>query len=201
MAASILNLRGMEKQQVIDAVVTSLAALAVAAQILLAFLILLALASLVVPSARRALLWLRDSFAGTEIWFAWGIALIATLGSLFFSEYANFLPCRLCWFQRIAMYPLAVILLVGALRRDVRAAVQYAFVFPILGAMVSMYHIWIELHPEAESTSCKVSGSCATKWVDEFGYVTIPTLALTAFAAIGAFLAFAWSRRNDDAAG
>ncbi|MBI5309927.1 MAG: disulfide bond formation protein B [Actinobacteria bacterium] len=164
-------------------------------QVLLALLIVLSLVSLVVPSARNALVWLRDSFTGTELWFAWGIALVATLGSLFFSEFADFVPCRLCWFQRIAMYPLAIVLLVGALRRDVRAAVQYAFVLPILGAMVSIYHIWIELHPEDESAGCKVGGSCATKWIDEFGYVTIPTLALTAFAAIGAFLAFAWSRR------
>ena len=190
----------MEKQKVIDAVVTALAALAVVAQILLVLVILLALASLVVPGARRALVRLRDSIAGTELWLAWGVALIATLGSLWFSEYANYLPCRLCWFQRIAMYPLAIVLLVGALRRDVRAAVQYAFVLPILGAAVSIYHIWIEMHPEDESKGCKISGSCATKWIDEFGYVTIPTLALTAFVAIGALLWFTWSRRDAVAA-
>lgn len=181
----------------VDAVSHGLALLAIFAQALLAFVLVVALAALVWQPARRVLVEVRESLMGGELWIAWAVALVATLGSLFFSEYAHFVPCRLCWFQRIAMYPLAVVLLVGALRRDVRIAVQYAFVLPIVGAAVAIYHVYIELNPGAESASCQAGGvSCATRWIDEYGYVTIPVLALTAFVAILVLLALAWSRRE-----
>lgn len=186
----------MNKRDVTDAVATGLAAGAVFLQILVAIVVLVALAALVFKPARRLLVEMRETLLGTELWIAWGIALIAVLGSLFFSEYADFVACRLCWYQRIFMYPLAFLLLVGALRKDVRTAVQYTFLLPIIGAGVSIYHLYIEHNPDAESAGCKIGGgSCATKWIDEFGYITIPTLALTAFAAIGVLLAFVWSRR------
>ena len=107
------------------------------------------------------------------------IALAALLGSLFFSEYSSFIPCRLCWFQRIAMYPLVIILFVGAIRRD-RNAVYYAITFPIAGLIVGGYHKYIEIHPEAELAGCKIGAPCSTKWIDKFGYVTIPVLAMSA---------------------
>ncbi|MSW95180.1 MAG: disulfide bond formation protein B [Actinobacteria bacterium] len=132
------------------------------------------------------------------MWLAWVVAACATLGSLFFSEISGFVPCRLCWLQRIAMYPLFVILLVAALRRSTREAFQYAAIFPIVGAAVAIYHLYIEAHPEKETAGCRLSapGGCAVKWINEFGYLTIPTLALTAFAAIFALLALGWSRRE-----
>lgn len=186
----------MEKQDVVDAVVTGFAALAVLLQVLVVAIVLLALLSLVFRPARRLLVEIRETMLGYELWIAFGVAFAATAGSLFFSEYADFFPCRLCWFQRIFMYPLAIVLLVGALRKDTRAAVQYAFLMPIIGAGFSLYHLYIEANPEQESAGCKVGGGgCSTKWIDEFGYITIPMLALTAFAAIGVLLAFVWSRR------
>ena len=130
------------------------------------------------------------------MWGAWAFAAVASLGSLFFSEYADFVPCRLCWFQRIAMYPLAVILLIAAVRRDRRGAALYGLPLAVAGAGVSIYHKYIEIHPEAESAGCKIGAPCSVKWIEEFGYVTIPVLALTAFAAIGAFLALALARRD-----
>ncbi|MSW83431.1 MAG: disulfide bond formation protein B [Actinobacteria bacterium] len=144
---------------------------------------------------------MRDALAGKELWLAWAVAAFATLGSLFFSEISDFVPCRLCWFQRIAMYPLFVILLVAALRRSTREAFQYAIVFPIVGAGVSIYHLYIEANPDKESAGCRLSapGGCAVKWIDEFGYITIPALALTAYAAIIALLVLGWSRRGDQA--
>ena len=184
----------MSKADVTDAVSAALAGLAIALQVLLAILIVLALLALVLPPARRPLRAIADTIGGGEIWLAWIVALAATLGSLFFSEIADFIPCRLCWFQRIAMYPLAVILLIGALRRDVRGIALYALPFPIVGGLVAAYHIYIENHPEAETAACTVGAPCATKWINEFGYVTIPTLAITAFAAILALLIFALRR-------
>src|SRR3954449_3294771 len=92
-----------------DAVATGLAALAILLQVLLVGLALLGLAALVSRPARRALVEVRETLLGGELWIAWAIALTATLGSLYFSEIAHFEPCRLCWFQRICMYPLAVV--------------------------------------------------------------------------------------------
>lgn len=184
----------MDKSNATEAVSTGLAALAVVVQAALAALILLALAALVSERARGWLRELRATVAGTELWLAWAIAAVATAGSLFFSEYSDFVPCRLCWFQRIAMYPLAVVLLTAAIRRDNRGGPLYALPLPILGALVSIYHIYIEINPEAETASCKVSAPCSVKWIDELGYVTLPVLALTAFAAIIALLLMARGR-------
>ena len=182
----------MSKPDVIDATSKALAMLAIALQVLVLLALLLGVAALVSPGARRLLVGIRDTFAGTELWFAFAIALGAVLGSLFFSEYASFIPCRLCWFQRIARYPLAIILLIGAIRRD-RAAYLYALPFPVLGLLVGAYHKYIEINPDAESAGCKVGAPCATKWIEELGYVTIPVLAMSAFAAILVLLLFARS--------
>jgi disulfide bond formation protein DsbB len=186
----------VNRAEVTDAVAVGLAALAVVVQAALAALLLLALAAAVSERARGWLRELRATLAGVELWVAWGVAAVATAGSLFFSEYSDFVPCRLCWFQRIAMYPLAVLLLIAAIRRDRRGGALYALPFPIVGAAVAIYHVYIERNPEAESASCKVSAPCSLKWIEELGYVTLPVLALTAFAAILSLLLMARTRHD-----
>jgi len=179
-----------------NAVSTGLAALAVLVQVLLALIAVIALASLVFVPARRLLVEIRDTLLGGELWAAWGFAIVATLGSLYFSQVANFIPCELCWFQRIAMYPMVIILFVAAYRGDIRVGVSYAFLFPIVGILISAYHIYIEENPSAAPKACSVGGaSCTIKWIDKFGYITIPVLAATSFAAIIVLLAMVWSRR------
>jgi disulfide bond formation protein DsbB len=185
------------EQELTDAVAIALAALAVVVQAALAALVALAVAALVSAGARRWLAELRATVAGAELWAAWSVALVATLGSLFFSEVSDFTPCRLCWFQRIAMYPLAVLLLIAAVRRDFRGGALYALAFPIAGGLVSVWHIYIEINPDAEPSSCRVAAPCSLEWIEEIGYVTIPVLALTAFAAILALLLMARSRPID----
>jgi disulfide bond formation protein DsbB len=189
----------MASRGLTNAVATGLATLAVLVQAALVMIALLAIVSLFSTRARRILIELRETLLGGELWAAWTVALVSMLGSLYFSQVANFIPCELCWFQRIAMYPLVVILLVAALRGDVRVGVQYAFVLPLVGILVAAYHIYIEINPSAEISACKVGGtSCATEWIKKFGYVTIPVLAITAFVAILTLLAIAWSRRAED---
>lgn len=182
----------MSKQDLTDAVAKSAATLAILLQVIVLLVVLLGIAALFSTSARRALAALRDTFAGSELWIAFAIALAATAGSLFFSEYSSFIPCRLCWLQRIAMYPLVIILLVGAIRRD-RGAAYYALAFPVIGLIIGGYHKYIEIHPEDELAGCKIGAPCSTKWIEEFGWVTIPVLAMSAFAAILTLLLFAWS--------
>ena len=189
----------MNGNELTDIVRPALAALAVFAQALLIMLLLLALLALVWSPARRLLAGLRDLLGGNALWLAWGVAAIAVAGSLFFSEVSHFVPCRLCWFQRVCMYPLAVLLLVGAVRKEARVTFWYAFAFPLIGGAVSLYHLYIEAHPEAESAGCKVGVPCSMKWIDEFGYVTIPMLALTAFVTIFVLLVLARSAGAADA--
>jgi disulfide bond formation protein DsbB len=186
----------MSTRDLTDALSTGLAAIAIVLQVVLALLLLLALAALVFAPARRLLAEIRATLLGSELWLAWVVALVATFGSLWYSEIADFVPCRLCWMQRIAMYPMAAILLVAAIRRDLRGGVLYAAIFPVAGSIIAAYHLYIEANPDKESAACKVSAPCSTKWIDEFGYVTMPMLAITAFLTIAALLLFAWSRRE-----
>jgi disulfide bond formation protein DsbB len=110
------------------------------------------------------------------------IAFGATAGSLFFSEVANYTPCVLCWYQRIAMYPLVIICGVAAWRRDAHV---FKTVLPLgaIGAGISIWHIMIERRP-ALGGMCDPAAPCALKWINEFGFLTMPTMALIAFVAI-----------------
>ena len=180
-------------------VIVSLAVLGILGQLLVAVLVAAALLSLV--GVRRPLELIRTSIWGYELWLAFLVAALATAGSLFFSEIADFIPCELCWYQRIFMYPLAVTTLVAALFNDHRAA-RYLLPLPVLGAGVSIYHLLVENGLVEQTQACLVSapGGCATKWVDEFGYVTIPTLALTGFALVFAFLVLSLVDPDEEAA-
>jgi disulfide bond formation protein DsbB len=94
----------------------------------------------------------------------------------------------MCWFQRICMYPLSILTLFLAYHRDHRTA-RYLLPFPVIGAGASIYHILIENHVVATPAACEVGAGCTVKWIDYFGYMTIPTLALTAFVLLIIFLA------------
>jgi disulfide bond formation protein DsbB len=126
-----------------------------------------------------------------ELWLAFLVAAVATGGSLFFSEVAHFVPCELCWFQRICMYPLSITTLLMALADDRRAA-RYLLPLPLVGAGLSTYHLLVENGVVKQEQACLFSapGGCATKWINEFGFVTIPTLALTGFVLVFAALLF-----------
>jgi disulfide bond formation protein DsbB len=168
-------------------VIVTLAALGVAGQVLAALLLLVGIGWLV--GLRGMGEGLRRTLEGYELWLVFLVASIATGGSLFFSEIAGFVPCELCWFQRICMYPLSIVSLLAALANDRRVA-RYLLPLPLVGAGVSVYHLLVENGVVAQAQTCLISapGGCATKWIEEFGYVTIPVLALTGFALCFAFL-------------
>lgn len=132
--------------------------------------------------------WLRDAVAGLGTTFAAAVAIVATLGSLWFSEGAGFPPCDLCWYQRITMYPLAVLLPVAAWRRDDGFRL-YAFVLAGVGIAVSAWHNLIETNPDLSSSGCDPSNPCTLRWVEGLGFWTIPRMAFVAFALIIALLA------------
>jgi disulfide bond formation protein DsbB len=123
------------------------------------------------------------TISDSAVWLAWLVALGSTVGSLYFSEIANFNPCRFCWFQRIAMYPLAVILLVGAVRRD-PAVRWYAVPLAAIGAAISAWHSLIEWRPALDSGECEFQGpSCTFVWFRAFG-LSLANMALIGFLTI-----------------
>ncbi len=163
--------------------IVALAALGVAGQVIaVSYVIVIILAGL---GAGRPFELVRAAIWGYELWAAFLVSAIATGGSLFFSEIAGFVPCELCWYQRICMYPLSIITLLAALANDYRIA-RYLLPLPLVGACVSVYHLLVENSVVGQSSACLVSapGGCATKWINQFGYITIPTLALTAFVLL-----------------
>jgi disulfide bond formation protein DsbB len=121
---------------------------------------------------------------GVRAPLTFAIAAVSTFGSLYFSESAGYVPCRLCWFQRIAMYPIAVIALVALIRRD-RGARWYIVPMAAIGAMISTYHVSIEQGWVNDSESCALFGpSCADVWFESLGFVTLAIMALAGFVSI-----------------
>ncbi|WP_248924816.1 disulfide oxidoreductase [Paenibacillus hamazuiensis] len=123
---------------------------------------------------------------------SWGIALVATLGSLYFSEVMLFAPCKLCWYQRILMYPLVIILGIAAARKESK---MYMYVLPmtIWGAGISAYHYLMQKtswFKEAATTCGPIP--CDVDYIDWFGFVTIPFLALVAFVLISILQILMW---------
>ena len=110
-------------------------------------------------------------------------AVVAMLGSLYFSEVAGFVPCTLCWYQRILMYPLSLIILVGILKRD-EYLPQYVLPFAIIGGVVSLYHYMLQWGVFSKSAACATGVPCSVRYINWGGFVTIPFLALSAFVII-----------------
>jgi disulfide bond formation protein DsbB len=122
-----------------------------------------------------------------RLWLAWVVAATCMLGSLYFSEVANYLPCTLCWYQRIAMYPLAVILLVAAVRRD-EGVRWYALPLAAIGAVIALYHYLLERFPDLDAGVCNATIPCEFVWFERFGFITIPFMALVGFVFVIAAL-------------
>lgn len=127
--------------------------------------------------------------ANGAYWLAWLVAATAMVGSLIYSEVAHFLPCKLCWYQRIAMYPLAVILLVAAIRREVVARF-YALPLAVIGLGISIYHYLVQVFPSLEGSSCDPANPCSSRWVEQFGFLSIPFMAGAGFIVITVLLVF-----------
>jgi disulfide bond formation protein DsbB len=112
------------------------------------------------------------------------IAMSASLGSLFFSEVMDLPPCSLCWYQRVFMFPLAIVLLVGALTSDV-GCVRYALPLAIGGWLVAAFHVLVQTGIIEETLApCQEGVSCAAAQLQLFGFASIPVLSLLAFSAL-----------------
>lgn len=145
----------------------------------------------IVGQAAIILAWpFRAFISRNALLFAFVVALIATSGSLFYSEIAGYEPCKLCWFQRIFMYPQVILLGLALWKKDYGIKL-YGIVLSAIGAVIAGYHYLLQLGvaPALPCAAVGYSAACSQRFVLQFGYITIPMMALTAFLLIIIFLA------------
>jgi disulfide bond formation protein DsbB len=127
---------------------------------------------------------------GTTMWLTGIVALGATLGSLYLSDIVHLIPCKFCWYQRIAMYPIALIALLAAWRKDASARL-YIVALATIGSGIAIWHRALQQWPSLDSGACAAVGPpCSAPYIKQFGFVTIPYMALSAFLLI---LVLAWA--------
>jgi len=135
-----------------------------------------------------------EAVAWTLIFAAWLVASASTLGALFFGEVMQLPTCVLCWYQRIFMFPLVLILPIGMFPFD-RKVVRYALPLAMLGWVFAMFHLLLIAGVVPESIKpCAQGVPCSEKVIEWFGFVTIPLLSAVAFSAIVALLLLAYTR-------
>lgn len=146
-----------------------------------------------VDAVERIVWWVRDhAFAITTV-----VAAGAMLGSLYYSEIADFEPCRYCWFQRIAMYPIVIVAAVAWWRRDDDARFSIGLLAGI-GFLISSWHWLVQHNPDwAAESSCSATAPCTSIYVERFDFVTIPAMAASGFAAILVLMAARALLRED----
>lgn len=134
----------------------------------------------------------KDESVFTDIlpYIIWTVALLGSAGSIFLSDVMGYPPCLLCWYQRIALYPLVVIVGLGIVTGD-KGWKKYAIVFTIIGLVIAAYHnlLYYGFIPE-EITPCSEGVPCNARQLELFGFITIPLMSLASFTFIGAMLLF-----------
>ena len=127
-----------------------------------------------------------DAMRTDALRLAFSVAAVSTVASLWFSEVGGFVPCEFCWYQRIAMYPLVVILGAAAWRGDPDPRWR-VLPMSLVGMALSAYHYQLQLFPD-QGSSCDIAAPCTQQWVDEFGFVSIPFMAFCGFAVVTALV-------------
>ncbi|PSL30596.1 disulfide bond formation protein DsbB [Planomicrobium soli] len=128
----------------------------------------------------------------------WVVSLVATMGSLYFSEIRGYIPCELCWIQRIFMYPLVIIIGVAYVQKNIRIAAT-TMIFAIIGGGIALYHYGIQkLAFLADSAPACGQVPCTGQYINWLGFITIPFLALTAFTLIAGMSIYLWKTLKED---
>ncbi len=133
------------------------------------------------------------------LFISWATSIIALFGSLYFSEIRQYEPCMLCWYQRIAMYPFAIILGIAVVRKDFKISL-YTMILSAIGACISLYHYSIQKIPffSDHAVSCGRI-PCTGQYINWLGFISIPFLALTAFIIIFISSVFIWKKSKGGA--
>ena len=120
-------------------------------------------------------------------YYVWAVAWASIFGSLYFSEIKNYVPCELCWWQRLLIYPLAIFATVAIFRKEFKSFLYYAIPFGVIGSIVSLYHSllqWGVIEHNVLDCSEGAAVSCSNPEIMVFGFITIPFLAFLSFASI-----------------
>lgn len=126
-------------------------------------------------------------FSRNGLLFGFIISVVSTMGSLFYSEIVGYDPCKLCWFQRIFMYPQTIILGLALIKKDYKI-IPYSISLLVVGSLYAFYHNYIYIM-RTSSAFCGTTGvSCIKRYVFEFGYITIPVMSISAFVLLISFL-------------
>lgn len=135
----------------------------------------------------------------TFLFIAWATSIVAMFGSLYFSEIRHYEPCELCWYQRILMYPMTIILGIAIVKKDYRISL-YSMVLATVGAVISLYHFSIQKVPFLADNAISCGRiPCTGQYINWFGFVTIPFLALVAFVIIFIFSLMIWKQTKEEA--
>ena len=170
----------MDKQTALI-IVSVFGYLVFAAQILIGLFLLIFIGARLSPKNRLFNLTLKF-LSENSLTFAFFVALVAMFGSLFFSEIAHFIPCKLCWYQRICMYPQVLLLGLATFKNDFGIK-RYILPLSIIGLIIAIYHYALQMSPIPLPCSDEVA-NCALKQVAYLGYITIPLMSATAFVMI-----------------
>lgn len=141
---------------------------------------------------------LLDKKAENLLLLSWGVALIATLGSLYYSEIVGYIPCTYCWYQRIIMYPLVIVLGVAIFQKNTKIWLT-VLCFSIPGTLLAAFHYALQKLPALQSSvaECTSEVPCTAQYVNYFGFITIPFLSLIAFLII-TLLSFLLMKRSKE---
>lgn len=170
----------MEKE-VINQIVSALGTLTLIGQIFLALLVVVFAPTFIVKK-KNPFENIIKLISSNALALAFLVAIIATVGSLFLSEITHFTPCKLCWFQRIFMYPQVIILGIAAMKNDLSIK-KYIMPLSLIGALIATYHYLLQMSPLPLPCTDEIA-NCALKQIAQYGYITIPLMAWTAFLLI-----------------
>lgn len=141
--------------------------------------------------------WLAEKKIDTLFFISWATSIVATFGSLYFSEIKHFEPCDLCWYQRIFMYPMTILLGIAYVKKDWHMSL-YAIVLSGIGGIISIYHYSLQkLNFAGDAPLFCGRTPCTAQYIDWFGFITIPLLALTAFIIIFYTNFVIWRRKKE----
>ncbi|MEI2640679.1 MAG: disulfide bond formation protein B [Microthrixaceae bacterium] len=167
----------------VETVTTFFALLAVLGIVFLVAVLVLAIIAKARGDLPEGLLPLREGLGSTALMLGCAVAAVCMFGSLYLSEIAKFPPCQFCWYQRIAMYPMTLLLGIAAFRKD-SAIKYYTIPLGIIGAGLSTYHYLIERFPDSVAHACTEEVPCSTVWIWKFHFLSIPAMAGIGFLLI-----------------
>jgi disulfide bond formation protein DsbB len=139
-----------------------------------------------------------DGFVPFARPLATAVATTCMLGSLYFSEIVHYKPCRLCWFQRSMMYPLAIFLIISMIRHT-KSIWKITVPLATIGGSIATYHWFLERFPNLDAGVCDVQVPCEFVWFEHFGFVTLPFMAFTGFLAVLVFTTLPTPQQTEQA--